>query len=52
VYHGLTDTGDHVYYFSPEASAIALATKAFQTFDVTQCTEKPNLDGFEEVTIS
>jgi len=30
VYHGLTDTGDHVYYFSPEASAIALATKAFQ----------------------
>jgi hypothetical protein len=41
-----------VYYFSPEASAIALATKAFQTFDVTQCTEKPNLDGCEKVTIS
>jgi hypothetical protein len=39
-------------YFSPEASAIAIATKAFQTFDVTQCTEKPNLDGFEKVTIS
>jgi hypothetical protein len=52
VYHGLTDTGDHVYYFSPEASAIALATKAFQTFDVTQCTEKPHLDGCEKVTIS
>ena len=51
VYHGLTETGDHVYYFSPEASAIALATKAFQTFDVTQCTEKPNLDGCEKVTI-
>ena len=35
VYHGLNDTGDHVYYFSPEASTIAIATKAFQTFDVT-----------------
>jgi hypothetical protein len=42
VYHGLNDTGDHVYYFSPEASTIALATKAFQTFDVTQCAEQPN----------
>ena len=52
VYHGLNDTGDHVYYFSPEASAIAIATKAFQTFNVTQCAEKPNLDGFEKVTIS
>jgi len=52
VYHGLNDTGDHVYYFSPEASTIALATKAFQTFDVTQCAEKPNLDGFEKVIIS
>ena len=52
VYHGLNDTGDHVYYFSPEASAIALATKAFQTFDVTQCAEKPNLEGCEKVTIS
>jgi hypothetical protein len=50
--HGLTATGDHVYYFSPEASAIALATKAFQTFDVTQCAEKPHLDGCEKVTIS
>ena len=52
VYHGLNDTGDHVYYFSPEASTIALATKAFQKFDVTPCTEQPNLDGFEKVTIS
>ena len=52
VYHGLTDTGDHVYYFSPQASAIAIATKAFHTFDVTQCAEHPNLDGFEQVTIS
>ena len=52
VYHGLNDTGDHVYYFSPEASTIALATKAFQTFDVTPCAEKPNLDGCEKVTIS
>ena len=52
VYHGLNDTGDHVYYFSPEASTIAIATKAFHTFDVTPCAEKPNLDGCEEVTIS
>ena len=52
VYHGLNDTGDHVYYFSPEASAIAIAAKAFHTFDVTPCAEQPNLDGFEEVTIS
>ena len=52
VYHGLNDAGDHVYYFSPEASTIAIATKAFQMFDVTPCAEKPDLDGFEEVTIS
>jgi len=52
VYHGLKDTGAHVYYFSPEASTIALATKALQTFDVTPCAEKPHLDGFEKVTIS
>src|SRR4029450_1794841 len=32
VYHGLNDTGDHVYYFSPEASIISIATKAFHTF--------------------
>jgi hypothetical protein len=41
VYHGLNDIGDHVYYFSPEASTIAIATKAFHTFDATQCAEKP-----------
>jgi hypothetical protein len=52
VYHGFNETGDHVYYFSPEASAIALATKTFQTFDVTQCAEQPHLDGCEKVTIS
>jgi len=52
VYHGLNETGDHVYYFSPEASTIALATKAFQTFDVTPCAENPHLDGFEKVTIT
>ena len=43
---------DNVYYFSPEASMIAIATKAFQTFDVTPCAEKPNLEGCEKVTIS
>jgi hypothetical protein len=52
VYHGLSDTGDHLYYFSPEASAIALATKAFDKFDVTPCVEAPNVDGCEQVTIS
>lgn len=52
VYHGLNDAGDHVYWFSPEASTIALATHAFRTFAVTQCAEKPHLDGFEKVTIS
>ena len=52
VYHGLNAAGDHVYYFSPEASAIAIAEKAFHTFDVTACTDKPHLDGCEKVTIS
>jgi hypothetical protein len=52
VYYGVTETGDHIYYFSPEASAIAIATKAFQTFDVTQCPEPPPLDGLQKVTIS
>lgn len=52
VYHGLNATGDHVYYFSPEASIIANATNAFHAFDVTPCAEKPDLDGCEKVTIS
>jgi hypothetical protein len=52
VYHGLNDTGDHVYYFSPAASAIAINTKAFHNFDVTQLAEQPELDGYERVTIS
>jgi hypothetical protein len=52
VYYGVNDTGDHMYYFSPEASTIAIDTKAFDTFDVTPCTDKPNVDGFKRVTIS
>ena len=52
VYHGFTETGDHVYYFSPEASVIAIATKAFETFEVTPCAEQPPLEGCEQVTIS
>lgn len=52
VYHSVNETGDHVYYFSPEASTIAIDTKAFHHFDVSQCADKPHLDGFEQVTIS
>jgi hypothetical protein len=52
VYHGLSDTGDHVYYFSPEASMIALDRKAFDNFDVAPCTEEPYVEGCQRVTFS
>jgi hypothetical protein len=51
VYRGLSNKGDHIYYFSPEASSIAIPEKVFHTFDVTQCIEAPNLSGFEEIII-
>ena len=51
VYRGVNDLGDHIYYFSPEASAIAIREKVFHTFDVTECSKQPDLDGFKEMTI-
>jgi hypothetical protein len=51
VYRGVNDSGDHVYYFSPEASAIAISEKVFYTFDVRECLEEPSLDGFKEIMI-
>ena len=29
VYRGVNDVGDHIYYFSPQASVIAIAEKFF-----------------------
>src|SRR5216683_814755 len=51
VYRGVDDAGDHIYYFSPEASVIALGEKVFHTFDVTVCSTQPDLDGFKEILI-
>jgi len=51
VYRGVNDLGDHIYYFSPQASVIAIAEKVFYTFDVTECSQQPDLDGFKEIVI-
>ena len=51
VYRGVNDLGDHIYYFSPQASVIAIAEKVFYTFDVRECFEAPSLDGFKEIMI-
>jgi len=51
VYRGVSAVGEHVYYFSPQAFIIAIAEKVFQTFDVTQCSAKPDLYGFKEIAI-
>ena len=51
VYRGVDDAGDQIYYFSPEASVIALGEKVFHTFDVTVCSTQPDLDGFKEILI-
>jgi hypothetical protein len=51
VYRGMNDLGDHIYYFSPPASVIAIAEKVFHTFDATECSQQPDLDGFKEITI-
>ena len=51
VYRGVNDLGDHIYYFSPQASVIAIAEKVFYTFDVTECSKQPDLDGFKEIVI-
>ena len=52
VYRGVNDLGDHIYYFSPQASVIAIAEKVFYTFDVTECSKQPDLDGFKEIVIN
>ncbi len=51
VYRGVNDLGDHIYYFSPQASIIAIAEKVFHTFDVTECSQQPDLDGCKEIVI-
>src|SRR5437763_1906592 len=45
VYRGVNASGDHIFYFSPEAAALALSEKVFHTFDVTECAKQPDLDG-------
>ena len=49
VYHGESSAGDHLYYFSPEASS--LAGDVLRLFGATACAGEPNLSGFRLVSL-
>jgi hypothetical protein len=41
VYHARNTQGDHIYYFSPQASSIA--TNLFSQFHATACAVEPDV---------
>ncbi len=49
VYHCRLPAGDHIYYFSPEA--VALAEGLLQQFGATACSGEPDLNGFRLVNL-
>ena len=49
VYISRDDLGDRIYYFSPNASAIA--KDLLRTFEATRCFAEPNLDRFRKIRI-
>jgi hypothetical protein len=50
IWHGHDVFANHVYCFSPTAAAIAIEKGIFSGFNARACSEKPNLDGFMEIT--
>jgi hypothetical protein len=49
VYHRRNDAGDHLYYFSPDASA--LAPDLLQTYNATICAEPPLVEDLRRVPL-
>ena len=49
VYHTESSAGDHLYYFSPEASS--LAGDVLRSFGATECSGEPDLSGFRPVSL-
>jgi hypothetical protein len=49
VYHGRSAAGDHIYYFSPEAAAVAV--DLLQEFHAAACTGEPDLGRFTPVSL-
>ncbi len=49
VYHGTSPAGDHIYYFSPEAAAVA--GELLRQFGATSCPSEPDLSGFRPVKL-
>lgn len=49
VYHCPLPAGDHIYYFSPEAAAVA--GELLRQFGATSCPSEPDLSGFRPVKL-
>lgn len=45
----LDDGRDRIYYFSPKAAEVAMVGNIFHDFDVTVCSEEPDLEGCRKV---
>lgn len=49
VFHGQPSAGDHIYYFSPEAAAVA--ADLLRQFRATALSTEPDLTGFRPVRL-
>ena len=49
VYHARNAQGDHIYYFSPQASSVA--TKLLNQFHATVCAVEPDLSSSQKVAL-
>lgn len=49
VYHGRNDVGDHIYFFSPAASAAAL--NVLGEFSATACSEPQRLAALRKIKL-
>jgi hypothetical protein len=48
----LDDGGDRLYYFSPQAAAIALAGNLLRGLHARVCSEKPDLEGYRKIVFA
>ena len=45
----LDDGCDRIYYFSPKASELAIASNIFRGFNASVCSKKPDLEGYKKI---
>ena len=45
----LDDGRDRIYYFSPKAAEIAIASNLFRGFNASICSKKPDLEGYRKI---